>query len=172
MPLSTHTNALTLNFCFLSILTLNFFHYFELKVYPKFMLYTLSMPVFLNHRDADVFLPGLELFLKLKKSLNSTLIRYQLFTLVNKNYWKCISSKAYTPWYYVTEKHYLKTHTTWTKISKKLWPGQRGKNLSSTGTWSPKGWETLLYAMRQRDQHKYTGIKDIYFKWWWNWTKL
>jgi len=118
MPLSTHTNALALNFCFLITLTLNFFHYFELKVYPNFMLYTLSMPVFLNHRDADVFLPGLELFLKLKKSLNSTLIRYQLFTLVNKNYWKCISSKAYTPWYYVAEKHYLKHIQLGQKLAK------------------------------------------------------
>lgn len=65
-------------------------------------LVKLSKAVFLNHRDLEAFLPGLELFLKYQ---NSALIRYQLLNFVDKNDGNVIDAKITPLWYFVVGKH-------------------------------------------------------------------
>ncbi len=79
-----------------------------------------SSPAILNCRDLEIFLPGLEIFSIL---LNTQILHWKSFKLL-----------------------FLVILTTFLIIETYI-AATKPEQISLTGTWSPKGWETLMYKI-------------------------
>ncbi len=103
--------------------------------------------VFLNRRDASqyrdlkTFLPGLVTFSKLWNLRDLSRIIYQILNLTRKDE---VILPEFNRYFYIFEETREKIKNSGTKTHKKVLPGLEFEFSLPTGTWSPKGWETLV----------------------------